>query len=58
MKKPPGCCAACLRIEGRGTLIKPLNDPMLGPGHMRVTTAWHEDNKRFVEALPEVLCHA
>lgn len=36
-------------------LIKPLNDPALGPGYMRVTTALPEDNKQFLDAMTEVL---
>jgi histidinol-phosphate aminotransferase len=32
-----------------------LNDPHLGPGYMRVTTALPEDNKRFVAAVKELL---
>jgi histidinol-phosphate aminotransferase len=45
-------------LEERGILIKPLNDPVLGSGYMRVTTALPEDNRRFVDALREVLAHA
>ena len=45
-------------LRARGILIKPLNDPALGPGHMRVTTALPEDNRRFVDALREVLSRA
>ena len=45
--------AAALRE--RDILIKPLNDPVLGPGFMRVTTALPEDNKRFVAALKQML---
>lgn len=45
-------------LKARGILIKPLNDPALGPGHMRVTTALPEDNRRFVDALREVLSRA
>jgi histidinol-phosphate aminotransferase len=36
-------------------LIKPLNDPALGPGFMRITTALPEDNRRFVDALRTLL---
>ncbi len=36
-------------------LIKPLKDPRLGPGYMRVTTALPEDNGRFLHAMREVL---
>ncbi|MDP2783417.1 MAG: histidinol-phosphate transaminase [Sulfurimicrobium sp.] len=42
-------------LKARGILIKPLNDPRLGPGFMRVTTALPEDNARFLAALREVL---
>jgi histidinol-phosphate/aromatic aminotransferase/cobyric acid decarboxylase-like protein len=46
--------------KGGGTLqgIKPLNDPALGPGYMRVTTALPEDNRCFVDALRELLSRA
>jgi histidinol-phosphate aminotransferase len=43
------------RLRQRRILIKPLNDPTLGPGFMRVTTALPEDNRRFLEAMREVL---
>jgi histidinol-phosphate aminotransferase len=36
-------------------LIKPLNDPALGPGFMRITMALSEDNRRFVDALRTLL---
>jgi histidinol-phosphate/aromatic aminotransferase/cobyric acid decarboxylase-like protein len=38
--------------------IKPLNDPALGSGYMRITTALPEDNRRFVAALRELLSRA
>jgi histidinol-phosphate aminotransferase len=43
------------RLKERGILIKPLNDPCLGPGYMRVTTALPEDNARFLTTLQELL---
>lgn len=46
------------QLRSRDILIKPLNDPALGPGYMRITTALPDDNRRFVEALREVLSHA
>jgi hypothetical protein len=46
------------RLRNRDILIKPLNDPTLGSGFMRITTALPEDNQRFVDALREVLSHA
>jgi len=46
------------RLRRRNILIKPLNDPALGPGYMRITTALPEDNRRFVDVLREVLSRA
>lgn len=43
------------QMKARGILIKPLNDPQLGPGFMRVTTSLPEDNVRFITALRELL---
>ena len=45
-------------MRRRGILVRPLDDPELGPGFMRITTALPEDNRRFVAALREVLAHA
>jgi len=42
-------------LRKQDILIKPLNDPALGPGSMRITTALPEDNRRFVDALRELL---
>ncbi len=42
-------------LKARGILIKPLNDPMLGNGFMRITTALPEENVRFLGALKELL---
>jgi histidinol-phosphate aminotransferase len=43
------------RLEEHRILIKPLGDPSLGPGYMRVTTALPQDNARVVAALRAVL---
>ena len=43
------------QLRSRGILIKPLNDPALGPGFMRITTALPDDNRRFVDALRSLL---
>lgn len=43
------------RLMGHGIFIKPLGDPILGSGFMRVTTALPDDNKRVVQALRELL---
>lgn len=42
-------------LRRREIFIKPLGDPRLGPGFMRVTTALPEDNKRFLEVLRGIL---
>lgn len=43
------------KMERRGVLLKPLNDPRLGKGFMRVTTALPEDNERVLQILRELL---
>jgi histidinol-phosphate aminotransferase len=43
------------RLREREILIKPLLDPRLEPGFMRVTTALPEENARFLEAIKELL---
>ena len=45
-------------LATKGILVKPLGDPMLGKGFMRVTTSRPEDNARFVDALGELLNRA
>jgi len=45
-------------LKTRGILIKPLNDPMLGNGFMRITTALPEENVRFLSAIKELLSMA
>jgi histidinol-phosphate aminotransferase len=47
--------ALAASLKERKILVKPLNDRLLGPGYMRVTTALPEDNARFVAALRELL---
>lgn len=42
-------------LREHNILIKPLKDPTLGPGYMRVTTALPEDNERFVQVLRQLL---
>jgi histidinol-phosphate aminotransferase len=46
------------RLRSRDIVIKPFQDPMLGPGYMRITTALPDDNCRFVAAPREMLSHA
>jgi histidinol-phosphate aminotransferase len=41
--------------KDQGVLLTPLNDPILGDGFMRVTTALPDDNARFVNVLKELL---
>jgi histidinol-phosphate aminotransferase len=43
------------RLREQHILIKPLQDPRLGPGSMRVTTALPEENSRFLETLRALL---
>lgn len=52
---PHSATALAARLKERGILVKPLNDPVLGPGYMRVTTALPEDNARVVQTLGELL---
>lgn len=55
---PHDATALAEALRTRDILVKPLNDARLGKGFMRVTTALPEDNRRFVDALREVLSHA
>ncbi|MBW8365912.1 MAG: histidinol-phosphate aminotransferase family protein [Rhizobium sp.] len=43
------------QLRRRDILVKPLNDPALAPGFMRITTALPDDNRRFVDALRVLL---
>jgi len=52
---PHDASVIATRLRDRHILIKPLHDPALGPGYMRVTTAVPEDNQRFLEAMRAVL---
>ena len=40
-----------IALKKRNILIKPLNDPSLGNGFMRITTASPEENALFLEAV-------
>lgn len=42
-------------MKQRGVLLKPLNDPRLGKGFMRITTALPEDNERVLQIMRELL---
>jgi histidinol-phosphate aminotransferase len=48
---PHDAAALAVRLRERGILVKPLGDPRLGPGVMRVTTSTPEDNGRVIDAL-------
>jgi histidinol-phosphate aminotransferase len=52
---PHDATTVATRLRDHKILIKPLKDSRLGPGYMRVTTALPEDNRRFLEAMREVL---
>jgi len=43
------------QLKANNILIKPLGDPLLGPGYMRVTTALPEDNAHFIAVLRRIL---
>ncbi len=52
---PHDAATVAEKLREHDILIKPLKDPELGPGFMRVTTALPEDNLRFVEVLKQLL---
>lgn len=52
---PHNAAVVATQLRERKILIKPLNDQTLGPGYMRVTTALPEENRRFLEAMRDVL---
>jgi histidinol-phosphate aminotransferase len=52
---PHDATVVAARLRQRKILIKPLSNPQLGSGYMRVTTALPEDNRRFLEALKDVM---
>lgn len=52
---PHDASAIAEKLKQLNILVKPLNDPELGRGFMRVTTALPEDNRRVAEALRQCL---
>jgi histidinol-phosphate aminotransferase len=52
---PHDASALAVQLRERKILVKPLADPRLGPGFMRVTTALPADNARFLAALRDLL---
>lgn len=52
---PHDATVVSTRLRELKILIKPLKDSRLGRGYMRVTTALPEDNRRFLDAMREVL---
>jgi histidinol-phosphate aminotransferase len=52
---PHDAANVAARLREEGILIKPLGDPVLGPGFMRVTTSLPDDNMRVVQALRELI---
>lgn len=52
---PHDAAVLAARLAEQKILVKPLNDPRLGSGYMRVTTALPQDNARFVGVLRELL---
>jgi histidinol-phosphate aminotransferase len=55
---PLDASVVATQLRERKILIKPLNDLRLGAGFMRVTTALPEDNRRFLDAMKEILAGA
>ncbi len=55
---PHDATVVAARLRQRKILIKPLNNPQLGSGYMRVTTALPEDNKQFLDAMRAVLAES
>lgn len=52
---PHDAGALAERLREHGILVRPLGDPRLGPGVMRVTTSVPEDNARVIAALRRLL---
>jgi histidinol-phosphate aminotransferase len=52
---PLDAAAVADALRPHGILVKPLGDPSLGPGMMRMTTATPEENEVVLEALEEEL---
>jgi histidinol-phosphate aminotransferase len=52
---PHDAAALAEQLKAQDILVKPLNDPRLGPGYLRVTTALPDDNTRFVTVLETLL---
>jgi len=52
---PHDAGALAAHLKEHGILVKPLDDPRLGAGYMRVTTALPEDNARFVLLVKHAL---
>ncbi|MEX1092291.1 MAG: histidinol-phosphate transaminase [Acidimicrobiia bacterium] len=42
-------------VHARGILVRPLGDPQLGPGYLRVTTGRPEENLQFLAAVGDCL---
>jgi len=55
---PHDATVVAARLRQRKILIKPLNNPQLGSGYIRVTTALPEDNKHFLDAMRAVLAES
>ena len=52
---PHSAVELATRLEEQGIFVKPLGDPILGPGFMRITTAMPNSNMRVVHAFRELL---
>jgi histidinol-phosphate aminotransferase len=52
---PVPATAVAARLAKRGILVRPLDDPDLGPGFLRVTTALPEQNEQVVAGFAAAL---
>ncbi len=52
---PRAAAELATELRQQEILVKPLADPTLGPGFMRITTALPAENVRFVETLAKML---
>jgi histidinol-phosphate aminotransferase len=52
---PHDAATLAARLREQGILVKPLGDPRLGPGVMRITTSVPQDNARVIAALRVLL---
>jgi histidinol-phosphate aminotransferase len=52
---PHDAVALAARLREQGILVKALDDPRLGAGYLRITTALPQENARFLATLEKLL---